>query len=144
MAGESDTPTAANTPTRPNAEPEPLPLWLSEADALTVPSSITTTATAGTSAPAASSSTPPPIGHHRPIRRDILDMAAAIPTPVDERFGPCRAYVGTHGGCWSVHFALDGGRERLHVGPLFTIDKRGQRLALELCRALNQRLARGD
>lgn len=138
MSGESDTPMAANTPTKPNAEPEPLPLWLSEADALLAPSSITTTATAGTSAPAASSST------HRPIRRDILDMAAAIPTPVDDRFGPCRAYVGTHGGCWSVHFALDGGRERLHVGPLFTIDKRGQRLALELCRALNARLRQGD
>lgn len=79
--------------------------------------------------------------------RDLAALAATLPTPVDPRFGVCRAYVtiersgpdhGQYEPCrhvdrYRVIWALDGGRRQEPTGPAF---EKG-RDALRLCAILN-------
>lgn len=145
MTGESRTPTGASpSHSSPNEEPEPLPLWLSAPDAMTAPPSSITRPDRGTPAPVASVSTSPgPASSpapHRALSREAVELAASIATPVDDRFGPCRAYLAVEPDGRRVYFGLDGGRSRQYVGPAFPNDKRGGRRASDLVNALNRRL----
>lgn len=77
------------------------------------------------------------LGHQdAPLRAATLAaIAAAIPTPVDER-GPARAYVEVRDGGHGVVFGLAGGRLHRPAGPAFP----RPRPALDLADLLNTRL----
>lgn len=76
-------------------------------------------------------------GRARARSLTLVEVAAGIPTPVDPRFGPARAYVDVRADLrYGVHFLVEGNRRQIVDEPTF----RTPRPAMKLADLLNARL----